>query len=166
MVVGVYMTDLDIMLRAERTSLRTELEEVRALIATSEQRLTKIIERLRHVDGLLSDDEAEAIVNGSVMVEATPTHAVGESITDLAEKVLLRQPGKPMYYKDLTKEVQLLGGQINGTNPSATLVARLVLDDRFVRPTSKGFYGLRKDFPKARNVGARVHRARRRARDN
>lgn len=160
------MTTLERMLRDERTNLQTELEDTREFIATSERRLTAIIERLHHVDGLLGDIavDAEPVVNGSVKMDAAPVRSEGDSITDLAEKVLLQQPGKPMYYKDLAKEVQRLGGQINGNDPPATLVARLVLDERFVRPTSKGFYGLRKDFPNARNVGARVRPARRRTR--
>ena len=162
------MTELERILRGEREHLRVELEDVRALISTSEQRLTKIIERLRHVDGLLGDAGAgtESTSQDPPLQEAASNQFDGESIADLAEKVLLQQPGKPMYYKDLAKEVQRLGGQINGSEPGATLVARLVLDDRFVRPTSKGFYGLRADFPTARNVGARVRPARRRTRSN
>ena len=160
------MTELERMLRAEQTSLRTELEEVRELIAASEQRLAKIIERLRHVDGLLADEHVETSMGRSTESSSAEHRSGGESITDLAEKVLLQQPNKPMYYKDLAKEVQRLGGQINGNDPPATLVARLVNDERFVRPTSKGFYGLRADFPTARNVGARQRPARRRTRDN
>lgn len=162
------MSELEHMLRDERRNLRVELEEVRTLIGKSEMRLTQIIERLRHVDGLLDDGDtdSEPVAHDSLMGEATPIRAGGESITDLAEKVLQQQPGKPMYYKDLAKEVQRLGGQIKGNDPPATLVARLVLDDRFVRPTAKGFYGLRADFPTARNVGARVRPARRRIRVN
>ena len=158
------MTELERILRNEREHLRVELEDVRALISTSEQRLTKIIERLRHVDGLLGDAgaDSEPASHDPPLQETASIRFNGESITDLAEKVLLQQPGKPMYYKDLAKEVQRMGGQINGSEPGATLVARLVLDDRFVRPTSKGFYGLRADFPTARNVGARVRRGTRR----
>ena len=158
------MTTLERMLRDERENLRVELEEVRALIATSEQRLAAIIERLHHVDGLLggADMNAASTSNGSVETAAAPVRSSGDSITDLAEKVLQQQPGTPMYYKDLAKEVQRMGGQINGADPPATLVARLVLDDRFVRPTAKGFYGLRADFPTARNVGARQRATRRR----
>lgn len=157
------MSALERMLQDERVNLRTELEQVRELIATSERRLAAIIERLRHVDGLLGDAAVDVAPagNGSVNVEAAPIRSERDSITDLAEKVLLQQPGEPMYYKDLAREVQRLGGRINGNDPPATLVARLVLDDRFVRPTSKGFYGLRKDFPDARNVGARKRRSRR-----
>ena len=160
------MTALERMLQTERTSLRAELEEVRERIAESEQRFAKIIERLRHVDGLLADEHVETSTGSSTASSPAEHRSDGESITDLAEKVLLQQPNKPMYYKDLAKEVQRLGGQINGNDPPATLVARLVLDERFVRPTSKGFYGLRNDFPNARNVGARQRPARRRTRNN
>ena len=161
------MTELERMLRAERTNLREELERVRVLIADSEQRLTAIIARLRHVDGLLGDDDDSGDPkDGTTSPEVARVSSSGESITDLAEQILVNQPGKPMYYKELAKEVQRLGGTIAGVNPAATLVARLVNDERFVRPTSKGFYGLRKDFPNARNVGARVKRAFSRVRNN
>ncbi len=66
-----------------------------------------------------------------------------------------------MYYKDLAEEVMRRGGVLNGKTPGATLNARMVRDERFVRPTSKGYYALREDYPAARNVGARRHAQRR-----
>ncbi len=159
------MSELERILRDERGSLQEELEKVRALITESEQRLTRIIERLRHVDGLLggTPHPTSSDVRTATTLESPTPPSRRESIADLAAQVLHEHRGKPMYYKDLAKEVERLGGQISGSTPGATLVARLVLDDRFVRPTSKGFYGLRADFPTARNVGARRRSARRRA---
>jgi hypothetical protein len=66
-----------------------------------------------------------------------------------------------MYYKELADEVIKRGGVLGGKAPEATLTARLVRDERFVRPTSKGFYALRADYPNAPNVGARKHPQRR-----
>ena len=89
---GIAMTELERILRNEREHLRVELEDVRALISTSEQRLTKIIERLRHVDGLLGDVEAdlEPASHDPPLQETASIRFNGESITDLAEKVLLQ----------------------------------------------------------------------------
>ena len=61
-----------------------------------------------------------------------------------------------MYYKDLAQEVVRRGGILKGARPWANLTARMVQDERFVRPTAKGFYALRRDYPTARNVGARL----------
>ena len=58
-----------------------------------------------------------------------------------------------MYYKDLAAEVQNRGGDISGENAAQILVARLVKDERFVRPVRKGFYALRKDYPRAKKCG-------------
>ena len=68
-----------------------------------------------------------------------------------------------MYYKELAQEVLSRGGTLNGATPAATLTARMVRDERFVRPTAKGFYALRRDYPTARNVGARSTGSRRRS---
>ncbi len=161
------MNELERMLERERGDLQRELEEIRAKIAEAEKRLTVVIQRLRHVDGLLGFEDNSGSLSQSLELaagEVSRPQPAGESITDLAERVLLEQQGKPMYYKELAREVQRLGGQIGGREPGAALVAKLVTDDRFVRPTSKGFYGLRHDFPTARNVGARLRPKRRRSR--
>ena len=65
-----------------------------------------------------------------------------------------------MYYKDLAVEVKARGGDIPDANAAQNLVARLVNDERFVRPVRKGFYGLRQDYPRAQNVGQRKKRGR------
>ena len=40
--------------------------------------------------------------------------------------------------------------------PASGLVSRMTGDERFVRPTSKGFYALREDYPEVtQSVGAR-----------
>ena len=63
-----------------------------------------------------------------------------------------------MHYKDLAEEVKAQGGDLSGENAAQVLVARLVKDDRFVRPARRGFYGLREDYPGARSVGERKKR--------
>ncbi len=71
-----------------------------------------------------------------------------------------------MHYRDLADELIRRGAVIRGQDPAGALVSRMTQDDkrrteadkRFVRPTSKGFYALREDYPNARNVGARRRR--------
>ena len=68
-----------------------------------------------------------------------------------------------MHYRDLADEMMRRGAVILGQDPAGALVSRMTQDDnrraeedrRFIRPTSKGFYALREDYPQARNVGAR-----------
>ena len=64
-----------------------------------------------------------------------------------------------MHYRELAKEIQARGGNIPGVDKDHTLIARLVKDDRFVRPTRRGFYALQRDYPNAKSVGARKPRA-------
>ena len=63
-----------------------------------------------------------------------------------------------MYYKELADEVMARGGDLTGENAANILVARLVNDERFVRPIQKGYYALRSDYPNAKNVGERRRR--------
>ena len=77
------------------------------------------------------------------------------NVCDIAVEILSERDSDPMYYKELAKEVIARGGVLNGATPWANLTARMVQDTRFVRPTAKGFYALRRDYPTARNVGAR-----------
>ena len=84
------------------------------------------------------------------------------TICDIAVEILGERNGEPMYYKELAEEVVKRDGILKGQTPWATLAARMVQDERFVRPTAKGFYALRRDYPTARNVGARLKGSRRR----
>jgi exonuclease VII small subunit len=95
-----------------------------------------------------------------------------ETVIELAKKILGEQkrsneegpsdstnPRIPMYYKDLADAVVDRGGDLRGNNPAQILVAQLVRDkETFVRPDRKGYYALREDYPKARNVGERKRR--------
>ena len=63
-----------------------------------------------------------------------------------------------MHFKELTQEVLSRHGEIQGADPARSLIARLVTDDRFVRPARKGFYGLKRDYPTATSVGRRKTR--------
>lgn len=143
---------LDTLLQDEKTRLDKEALKLRGQINTAELRLQEIHIRLKHVEGLLGTNE----MNESSIAESSS--AMSRSLTDIAEEVLGERNGESMYYKDLAQEVQSRGGNIAGDNAAALLVSYLVKDDRFVRPVRKGFYALRRDYPNAKNVGARKRR--------
>lgn len=148
------MPGLEKLLHEEKNRLEREAIETRARISADESRLRHIDESLLHINALLDQDEAAP-------AEPRTLKAASErSVLDLAADILAEREREPMYYKDLAKEVQARGGALGGTTPAQTLVARLVNDPRFVRPTRKGFYALRGDYPNARNIGARKNRRR------
>ena len=147
-------------LLAEKEGLEEEKRVLREQLLEAENRLHQIDQRLVLVHGLLNLDNNEAPsanANGS-WPKATSA--------DIAFVVLAERDGETMYYKELAAEVAKRGGDISGENAAQILVARLVKDDRFVRPVRKGFYALRKDYPNARNVGERKGSTRARNRRN
>ena len=146
------MTQLDTLLQNEKRRLDDEKQDLVGQIATAKKRLTEVQLRLRHVEGLLGMSEE------SDRVPRVTTKSDGLSLLDIAEEVLTERGGEPMYYKDLAQEVQTRGGELSGENAANILVARLVSDNRFVRPVKKGYYALRRDYPDAKNVGARTRR--------
>ena len=143
---------LDTLLQAEKARLDNERQALQEQIATAESRLREIQARLRHVEGLLGTSES----SDKMLTEVT--NPARRPLTDIAEQVLAEREREPMHYVDLTREVQARGGDLSGDNAPNILVARLVNDDRFVRPVRKGFYALRSDYPNAKNVGARKKR--------
>ena len=146
------MVDLNSLLQAEKTRLEEEKQTLQEQFAVAEMRLREIQVRLQHVEGLLGTDKAaETVLPGA-------PNSVERNVTDIAEEILAEREREPMHYKDLAREVQARGGGLSGENAANVLVARLVSDDRFVRPLRKGFYARRRDYPTARNVGARKKR--------
>ena len=139
---------LDSLLEAERRQLEQERGDLADQIRSATERMTAIDGRLHHVKALL--EASDRSPSGR-----QPAQLQKRDIADMAADILAERNREPMYYKDLTAEVQARGGDIGGATPWATLAARLVRDDRFVRPVRKGFYALRSDFPNAPNVGAR-----------
>lgn len=143
------MTQLDTLLQSERSRLDKEGRTLRESIAEAEKRLREVQTRLNHVEGLLGPSEPTEVATVGSAISAE------RSLTDMAEQILGEREREPMHYKDLAQEIQSRGGSLTGGNAANILVARLVSDDRFVRPLRKGFYALRRDYPNAKNVGAR-----------
>lgn len=158
--------DLTTSLGKERDKLQKAIEQLRLEIEekTRERRLKE--ERLGHVQALLASEppmnDEEVRRRRTSNSRSTPS----PQLLDMAEQVLRERSGEPMHYRELADEVINRGAIIRGQDPAGALVSRMTQDDkrradaekRFVRPTSKGFYALREDFPNARNVGARRRR--------
>ena len=139
----------------EREALEKEQLLLRSQASEIETRLEAIEHRLEMVNGLMETPSTGATPHPGRNGTAPKPRAV-----DIAFEVLSEQGTEPMYYKDLAQEVKARGGDLSGENAAQILVARLVNDERFVRPIRKGFYALRKDYPNAQNVGQRKMRSR------
>ena len=146
---------LDRLLQAECHQLESEVSKLIEQIKQATERRRIAEDRLAHVRALLGEDKLISTPNGMPPERRSHTNSRKPDVCDLAERILDERAHDPMYYKDLAVEVMRRGGVLDGKSPAAIMAARLVRDERFVRPTAKGFYALRKYYPNARNVGAR-----------
>ena len=157
---------LESSLRGERDRLQREIEQLREEIAAKELLTRTKIERLGHVQALLSHDSSPVAKPAPKRLESSAASTPSPKLLEMAEEILRERAGEPMHYRDLADELIKRGAIIRGQDPAGALVSRMTQDDnrradgekRFVRPTSKGFYALREDYPNARNVGARRRR--------
>ena len=155
--------DLATSLGRERDKLQQAIEQLRQEIEekTRERRFKE--ERLGHVQALLANESP--VNEEQVQSRRRPSSRSTPSpqLLDMAVQVLRERKGDPMHFRDLADELMKRGAVIRGQDPAGALVSRMTQDDnrraeedkRFIRPTSKGFYALREDYPNARNVGAR-----------
>ena len=150
------MDELNILLQRELDSLLQEKSSLESTLFESRKRLGDIETRIRHIEGLLGPSQDQFDSN------PIRSSAVNPDIADLAEQVLLEASPGEVHYRSLARAVRSRGGLLGGKRPESVLIARLVNDERFVRPTRKGYYALRKDYPDATSVGSR-HRGGRRA---
>ena len=156
------MTDLNTLLEAERERLEAEQTGLQEKVRQGAYQLAIVRSRLEHVLALLGKEKAAASSGEGSPTSQGKGDNTSSTLCDIAAEILGERNAEPMYYKDLAEEVVKRGGSLKGQTPWATLTARMVQDERFVRPTAKGFYALRRDYPTARNVGARVKGGRRR----
>ena len=156
------MTDLNTLLEAERERLEAEQDSLQEKVRQAADQLAHVRSRLEHVLALLGKEKGTASSNESSRASSSRDDNTPPTICDIAAEILGERNAEPMYYKELAEEIEKRGGILKGQTPWATLTARMVQDERFVRPTAKGFYALRRDYPTARNVGARLRGNRRR----
>ncbi len=136
-------------LKKESQALGREIEE-------RQIRQTKIAQMITHLDGILE------LTGNEQKSDTRPAlrRADYKEICDFVVQILSERQKKPVHYRELADEVQRRGIELGGANPGRTLVAKISSDTRFVRPVSRGFYALRKDYPDARNVGEHKRRGR------
>lgn len=154
---------LEASLRSERDKLQQEIAALRQEIEEKEQACRAKEVRLGHVVALLGAEQPDIKQRAQSSRRGVSASTPTEQLLNLAERVLRERQGEPMHYRDLADELLRRGAVIRGQDPAGALVSRMTQDDkrrdeadkRFIRPTSKGFYALREDYPQARNVGAR-----------
>ncbi len=147
-------------LQEERERLQQDIELLRQQVEAKEWRLTHVIALL---DG---SAPAPGTAPAQKRRRSPGTSTATWQLLEMAVEVLRERNGEPMHYRDLADELVRRGAIIHGKDPASGLVSRMTQDDarrdeeerRFVRPTSKGFYALREDYPNARNVGAKRRR--------
>ena len=156
------MNDLNTLLEAERQHLEAEQASLQEQLRQSADHLATVKTRLEHVRALLGNKRMAEDRSEDLQASPRQNSNTPKDVCDIAVEILGERNREPMYYKDLAHEAMKRGGILNGAAPWATLAARMVRDERFVRPTAKGFYALRRDYPTARSVGARLKGRRRR----
>ena len=136
--------------------LRKELQILGKEIEARQNRQAKIARLITHLDGVLELSSNEQKPDTKPALR----RADYKEICDLVAQILAEHQKKPVHYQQLADEVQRRGIAIGGANPGRTLVAKISREPRFVRPVSRGFYALRKDYPDSRNVGEHKRRGR------
>lgn len=135
--------------------LSKEMQSLGNEIETLQNRQAKVAQLIAHLEGVLELSDVEH--TSATMPVLRQAHY--SEICDLVEKILAERRKKPMHFRELADEVQRRGIELGGADPGRTLVAKMVWDPRFVRPTKRGFYALREDYPDVRNVGERKSRS-------
>ena len=155
------MKELETLLLEERNRLRSDSQVLREQVSAAKGKLKDVEERLVHIEGLLGPNHAleDDSEEGPLPENRYIPLPGSRDIADIAVDILSERNKEPVHYRELAKEVQARGGNIPGIDKDHTLVARLVKDARFVRPTRRGFYALQRDYPDAKSVGARKPRA-------
>ena len=147
--------------KAELDRVSERRSELRGQIETLEAELSEVERRLVHLKALVSLPSEEANLNEPSGAR-THVQSSARDAAEVAHEILRECRPAELHYRELAKLVQEKGGDLPGRYPAQRLVAHLVRDDRFVRPTRRGWYALREDFPRARNVGERQRHSRRR----
>jgi hypothetical protein len=151
----------DLLLR-ELSDLARREEELTAEQDRIANELTQIRSRVGHVRALLDPQvtsvDATAIGEPDSAAVTRPAERSRDrrAIADVAFAVLKSRGKEPIHYEELARLVISEGGDLGGSNPAQTLVARLSKDDRFVRPARRGWYSLKEFHPRKRSVGRRA----------
>lgn len=145
---------LIVALRDGQRDLQQEVRQLERKVQEAQRELERARRKLAHVEGFLNLEEDKPH-------EIEPTDSQSPSkdvVCDAVEQILRGNNGEPMHYRVLEAELRQRGTVILGKNPANGLVSRIHKDRRFVRPTRRGFYALREDYPDAVSIGERKGR--------
>lgn len=134
------------------TELKGEVRDLEAELRSVQRELERARNQLVHAEAFLDLEQRKATTQSSNASVSVPTKA---EICDNVESILRGNNKIPMHYRDLEKELRRRGIVIGGKKPENGLVSRIYSDKRFVRPTRRGFYALREDYPDAKSIGER-----------
>lgn len=133
------------------TELRDEAEVLKGEIEERQRRLANLAQLINRLEEVLELSTIEDAPDAKPVLR----HANYKEICNLVAQILAEHDKKPVHFRQLADEVRRRGIRLGGADPGRTLVAKLVWDDRFIRPERKGYYALREDYPDAPNVGER-----------
>ena len=144
-------------LSTEKESLEIRIKDNDRAIAQLQLENANISFRLGHITALLTASYNENLPLTSEANESSNyDDAQPLDPVEIARQILEERGGNPIHYRELAELVIQRGGYLIGSDPAMSLISRLVVDERFVRPFHRGFYGLRIHFPKAKNVGQHI----------
>ncbi len=134
--------------------LDEQLAEVRASIREHEEEQRLLLTEINVLRTLLAIDD------GQHPGEEPQSGVVGDP-RETAVEILREYRGQEVHYRILAAEVQRRGGHLPPRDPPAALNAIMNRDRRFVRPTRRGYYALREDYPQVQeSIGQRNSRRR------
>ncbi len=150
-------------LEKERAILEAKYSDIDRQLAALHAESEAVSARLSHIVALLKEPgtEDQNAAGSPQAYAAGEAHGESDPV-EIAYGILDERGQDPIHYKELADLVRRKGGVLEGSNPALVLVSRLVTDDRFVRPFRRGYYALRKYYPKAKNVGRRRRGSRKR----
>ena len=158
-VVGEQTSRLSEALREEmigiserEMELETERERIISELAVLRRR-KELMKALLESPGCGAEPVGLRKEEGASSTEARSSN--GRGVADLALRILRERGKQPVHYRELAELVRVEGGDLSGPNPAQTLVAMIAKDERFVRPTKRGWYSLREFYPRCKNVGSR-----------
>lgn len=150
----------------------TDIREQMETLQTERKRVASLAHSLRSYLRTQTGDAAYAESSPTADGPASDEHASLDAtarasgprsrVADVAYDVLAELGGKDMHYHELTDRVISRIGEFARTVSGCRVQLNTALndDDRFLRPYRRGHYALRKDHPKAPNVGSRRGRRR------
>ena len=141
-------------IRAGQQRLQNDVRELEKKAQEVQRELERARSKLAHVEGFLNLEEEKP----QGMEPADSRSPSKDEVCNAVEQVLRGNNSEPMHYRELEEELRQRGIVILGKNPANGLVSRIHKDKRFVRPTRRGYYALREDYPGVPSIGERKSR--------